>query len=118
MILFPATDIIGGKAVRLLRGDYDKMTVYNDDPLAVAKDFEQSGCRAIHMVDLEGARDGGTPNLETVRRVAGNTGLFVEIGGGIRSMETVEKYFSIGGCEALPGRRAGPGDPRNGSGGG
>lgn len=96
MILFPATDIIGGKAVRLLRGDYDKMTVYNDDPLAVAKDFEQSGCRAIHMVDLEGARDGGTPNLETVRRVAGNTGLFVEIGGGIRSMDTVEKYFSIG----------------------
>lgn len=96
MILFPATDLISGKAVRLLHGDYQQMTVYNDDPLAVAKDFEQCGCRAIHMVDLEGARDGGTPNFETVRRVAGNTGLFVEIGGGIRSMETVEQYFSIG----------------------
>lgn len=96
MILFPATDLIGGKAVRLLHGDYQKMTVYNDDPLAVAKDFQDSGCRAIHMVDLEGARDGGTPNYETVRRVAGNTGLFVEIGGGIRNMETVEKYFDIG----------------------
>ncbi len=96
MILFPATDIIGGKAVRLLRGDYDKMTVYNDDPLEVAKDFEAKGCRAIHVVDLEGARDGGTPNLETVRRIAGNTGLFVEIGGGIRSMEVIEKYFEIG----------------------
>lgn len=96
MILFPATDLIGGKAVRLLHGDYDQMTVYNDDPLAVAKDFEQCGCRAIHMVDLEGARDGGTPNVETVRRVAGNTGLFVEIGGGIRNMDTVNAYFDIG----------------------
>ncbi len=96
MILFPATDIIGGKAVRLLRGDYSKMTVYNDDPLEVAEDFAAKGCCAIHMVDLEGARDGGTPNLETVRRVAQQTDLFVEIGGGIRSMETVETYFSIG----------------------
>lgn len=96
MILFPATDLIGGKVVRLLRGDYEKMTVYNDDPLEVAKDFQESGCRAIHMVDLEGARDGGTPNFEAVRRVAGNTGLFVEIGGGIRDMETVQKYFSVG----------------------
>ncbi len=96
MILFPATDIIGGKAVRLLRGDYDKMTVYNDDPLEVAKDFEAKGCRAIHVVDLEGARDGGTPNLETVRRIAGNTGLFVEIGGGIRTMATVKTYLENG----------------------
>lgn len=96
MILFPATDLIGGKAVRLLHGDYDQMTVYNDDPLAVAKDFQDCGCCAIHMVDLEGARDGGTPNYDVVRQVAGNTGLFVEIGGGIRNMETVKRYFAIG----------------------
>ena len=96
MNLFPAIDLIGGKAVRLYKGDYDQMTVYNDHPLEAAKDFEAAGARYIHMVDLEGARDGGTPNLETVREVAENTGLFVEIGGGIRSMNVIEKYFSAG----------------------
>ena len=96
MYLFPAIDLIGGKAVRLLRGDYEQMTVYSDDPVSVAKDFEAQGARFIHMVDLEGARDGGTPNLETVRRVAEETGLFVEIGGGIRSMETVKTYLDAG----------------------
>lgn len=96
MYLFPAIDLIGGKAVRLLRGDYAQMTVYSDDPVAVAKDFEAAGARYIHMVDLEGAKDGGTPNLSTVKRVAEETGLFVEIGGGIRSMETVDTYLSAG----------------------
>lgn len=96
MYLFPAIDLIGGNAVRLYRGDYEQMTVYSDDPVSVAKDFEAQGARFIHMVDLEGARDGGTPNLETVRRVAEETGLFVEIGGGIRSMETVDTYLSSG----------------------
>ena len=96
MYLFPAIDLIGGNAVRLYRGDYEQMTVYSDDPVSVAKDFEAQGARFIHMVDLEGARDGGTPNLETVRRVAEETGLFVEIGGGIRSMETVDTYLSAG----------------------
>ena len=93
MYLFPAIDLIDGKAVRLLRGDYAQMTVYSDDPLSVAKDFEAAGARFIHMVDLEGAKDGGTPNLATVQSVAENTGLFVEIGGGIRSMDTVRAYF-------------------------
>lgn len=96
MLLFPAIDLIDGKAVRLLRGDYAKMTVYSDNPLAVAKDFEAAGARYLHMVDLEGAKDGGTPNLQTVRSVAENTGLFVEIGGGIRSMETVKTYLKAG----------------------
>ncbi|MBP5271895.1 MAG: 1-(5-phosphoribosyl)-5-((5-phosphoribosylamino)methylideneamino)imidazole-4-carboxamide isomerase, partial [Clostridia bacterium] len=96
MYLFPAIDLIDGKAVRLLRGDYAQMTVYSDDPLSVAKDFEAAGARFIHMVDLEGAKDGGTPNLATVRSVAENTGLFVEIGGGIRSMDTVRAYFDAG----------------------
>ena len=96
MYLFPAIDLIGGKAVRLYKGDYAQMTVYNDNPLEVAQDFEQSGCTHIHMVDLEGAKTGGTPNLDVVARVAKETGLFVEIGGGIRSMEVIEKYFEAG----------------------
>ena len=96
MIIFPAIDLVGGQAVRLLRGDYTRMTVYDPDPLHTARAFEAAGATHIHMVDLEGARDGGTPNLETVRRVVENTGLFVEVGGGIRSMEVVETYLSIG----------------------
>lgn len=96
MKIFPAIDIVSGKAVRLYKGDYDKMTVYNDDPLAVAQDFENAGAGYIHLVDLEGAKTGQTPNLETVRRIAQNTHLFSEIGGGIRSMDTVEKYLNAG----------------------
>ena len=96
MIIFPAIDIVGGKAVRLYKGDYARMTVYDDDPLNTARRFEAAGAAWTHMVDLEGARDGGTPNIETVRRVVENTGLSVEIGGGIRSMDVVERYLSIG----------------------
>ena len=96
MNIFPAIDLVGGKAVRLYKGDYAQMTVYDDDPLNTARRFEAAGARYIHMVDLEGARDGGTPNFDTVRRVVENTGLFVEIGGGIRDMEVVEKYLSAG----------------------
>lgn len=96
MIIFPAIDLVGGKAVRLFKGDYAQMTVYDDDPLNTARRFEAAGATHVHMVDLEGARDGGTPNLKTVRRIAENTGLFVEIGGGIRSMDVIEKYLAIG----------------------
>lgn len=96
MIIFPAIDLVGGKAVRLFKGDYAQMTVYDDDPLNTARRFEAAGATHVHMVDLEGARDGGTPNLATVRRIAENTGLFVEIGGGIRSMDVIEKYLAIG----------------------
>ena len=96
MRIFPAIDVVSGKAVRLYKGDYDKMTVYNDDPLAVAQDFENAGAGYIHLVDLEGAKTGQTPNIETVRRIAQNTHLFSEIGGGIRSMDTVEKYLDAG----------------------
>ncbi len=96
VIIFPAIDLVGGQAVRLYRGDYARMTVYDADPLNTARKFEAAGAKHLHMVDLEGARDGGTPNLETVRRVVENTGLFVEIGGGIRSMEVVDRYLSIG----------------------
>ena len=96
MILFPAIDLYEKQAVRLYKGDYAQMQVYSTDPLAVAKDFEACGAKAIHMVDLEGARDGGTPNLSVVASVARETGLFVEIGGGIRSLETVKAYLEAG----------------------
>ena len=96
MIIFPAIDIVGGKAVRLFKGDYNQMTVYNDDPSAVARDFEMCGATHIHLVDLEGAKDGGTPNLETVKKIRDVTNLFIEIGGGIRNMETVDRYLSAG----------------------
>ena len=96
MIIFPAIDLYEKKAVRLYKGDYAAMTVYSDDPLSVARDFEAAGATHIHVVDLEGARDGSTPNLDVVTRVANETGLFVEIGGGIRTMDTVDAYLSAG----------------------
>jgi phosphoribosylformimino-5-aminoimidazole carboxamide ribotide isomerase len=96
MKIFPAIDLYDGKVVRLLKGDYDKMTVYSDNPIEIARDFESKGAGFIHMVDLEGAKDGTTPNLETVKKIANETGLFTEIGGGIRSMETIEKYLENG----------------------
>lgn len=95
MILFPAIDIYEGKAVRLLRGRYEDMTVYGD-PLDFARDFAASGCSHIHLVDLEGAKTGETPNLETVLRIREVSGAFCEIGGGIRSMAIVDRYLSSG----------------------
>ncbi len=96
MLIFPAIDLYEGKVVRLYQGNYDNMTVYSDNPLAVAQDFVRLGATCLHMVDLEGARDGNTPNLSTVRTIAQNTPLFTEIGGGIRSMETVRAYMQAG----------------------
>ena len=96
MNLFPAIDLYGGKAVRLYKGNYDEMTVYNDDPVSVAKDFEACGAKYIHLVDLEGARTGETPNLDVIERIVSETKLFAEVGGGIRSMDTIEKYLSAG----------------------
>ena len=96
MFIFPAIDLYEGKAVRLYKGDYNQMTVYSDTPLAVAKDFEKSGAEFLHIVDLEGARDGTTPNIDTVCALKKNTSLFCEIGGGVRSMEIVDKYIAAG----------------------
>lgn len=96
MIIFPAIDLYDKKAVRLYKGDYQNMTVYSENPIEIARDFECAGATHIHMVDLEGAKDGTTPNLDIVGQVANETSLFVEIGGGIRDMETVEKYLSAG----------------------
>ena len=106
MNLFPAIDLYGGKAVRLYKGDYNEMTVYNDDPVSVAKDFEACGAKHIHLVDLEGARTGETPNLEVVRRIVSETNLFAEVGGGIRSLETIEKYLSAGVSRVILGTAA------------
>ena len=96
MLIFPAIDIYEGQAVRLYKGDYTQKTVYADEPLTVARDFVRRGAACIHMVDLEGAKNGGTPNFEKIVRVKSETGLFAEVGGGIRDMATVEKYLSSG----------------------
>ncbi len=96
MIILPAIDLYDKKAVRLVHGDYNQMTVYNTDPLAVARDFIRCGATHIHLVDLEGAKFGTTPNIDIVRKISQETDLFIEIGGGIRSMQTVETYFDCG----------------------
>lgn len=106
MILFPAIDLYDKKAVRLYKGDYDNMTVYGDNPPDIAKDFEKSGAGHIHMVDLEGAKEGTTPNISVVEKIASVTSLFIEIGGGIRSMETVERYLSAGVSRVILGTAA------------
>ena len=96
MFLYPAIDLVQGKAVRLYKGDYAQMTVYSENPLAVAKDFQAAGAKHIHLVDLEGAKSGTPENLGTIQKIAGETDLFVEVGGGIRNMQTVEQYLSAG----------------------
>lgn len=96
MLIFPAIDLLEGQAVRLLKGDYTQKTVYSDDPLQFAKDFKQQGASCIHIVDLEGARDGTTPNLPIVCAIKEETGLFCEIGGGIRSMDVIKRYIDAG----------------------
>lgn len=96
MIIYPAIDLYEGKAVRLYKGDYAQMTVYNDNPLLVAKDFEKSGATHIHLVDLEGAKSGTTPNFSVVESIKKNTSLFCEIGGGVRSLAVIEKYINAG----------------------
>jgi len=96
MNIFPAIDIVKGCAVRLYKGDYDQMTIYSENPAEIAKDFEAAGAKYIHLVDLEGAKDGTTPNIDTVRNIRTQSNLFIEIGGGIRSMDTIRTYLNAG----------------------
>ncbi len=96
MKIFPAIDLYEGKAVRLLKGDYNALTVYSENPIEIAKDFESQGATELHTVDLEGARDGGTPNIDIIKSFVENTSLNVEVGGGIRSMDTVKAYLDAG----------------------
>ncbi len=96
MLIFPAIDLYEGKAVRLYKGDYAQMTVYSENPIEIAEDFAAQGACCLHLVDLEGAKTGQTPNIETIRTIAEGTPLFTEVGGGIRSMEVIERYLSTG----------------------
>jgi phosphoribosylformimino-5-aminoimidazole carboxamide ribotide isomerase len=106
MLIFPAIDLYEGKAVRLLRGDYDQMTVYSDHPEEIALGFANAGAKWIHLVDLEGAKSGSTPNLETVKKIVAASGLSAEVGGGIRSMETVKTYLDAGVSRVILGTAA------------
>ena len=106
MLIFPAIDLYDKKAVRLYKGDYNQMTVYSENPLDVAKEFKASGAQYIHMVDLEGAKEGTTPNFGVVESVCRYSGLKVEIGGGIRSEETVKRYIDAGVMRVILGTAA------------
>jgi len=106
MNIFPAIDLYDKKAVRLYKGDYAQMTVYSENPLSVAKDFEKAGAKFIHLVDLEGAKIGTTPNIDVVADIVKNTNLFAEIGGGIRSIDVIEKYINIGVSRVILGTAA------------
>ncbi len=106
MIIFPAIDLYDKKAVRLYKGDYENMTVYSENPIEIALDFEKCGATHIHMVDLEGAKDGTTPNISIVSQIAKETSLFVEIGGGIRNIETAQKYIDAGVSRIILGTAA------------
>ena len=101
MLILPAIDLYEGKAVRLKRGDYAQITVYSDDPPILLKTFEQNGAKEVHVVDLEGARDGATPNLALIRKMKRSTSLVMEVGGGVRSMDTVKAYLEDAGVDRV-----------------
>ena len=103
MNVFPAIDIVQGKAVRLFKGDYAQMTVYSETPMDVIRDFERADAKFLHIVDLEGAKSGDTNNYETISNIIKSTPLFVEVGGGIRSMDVIEKYLSAGAGRVILG---------------
>lgn len=103
MDLLPAIDILGGKAVRLAKGDYNAVTVYNDDPVAQARAFERDGAQWIHVVDLDGARSGVPENIALIERIVRETDLKVEVGGGVRSIETIERLRAAGASRVVLG---------------
>ena len=103
MYLLPAIDILGGKAVRLAKGDYAQVTVYNDDPVSQARAFERAGAAWVHVVDLDGARTGEPSNLPLVERIVRETSLNVEVGGGIRTLETLERLADTGAARMVLG---------------
>ena len=96
MLIYPAIDLYEGKAVRLFKGDYAQMTVYSNDPPMLAEDFAGCGATHMHIVDLEGAKTGRTPNMKTILEIKERGGLFCQVGGGIRSMEVVDRYLGAG----------------------
>lgn len=96
MLIFPAIDIMNGEAVRLTKGDFDTKEVFSSDPVEVLKGFKESGATCLHVVDLDGARRGDLVNLETIKRLAEDTDIFLEVGGGIRDMQRIDTYLNIG----------------------
>ena len=96
MLIFPAIDLYEGKAVRLYKGDYEQMTVYSDSPIELVEDFVEQGAKHLHLIDLEGAKTGKTPNLELIRDIRALSPLFTQVGGGIRSMDVVDAYLGAG----------------------
>ena len=96
MKIYPAIDLRGGQVVRLTKGDYDQMTVYASDPAEIAKNFASEGSAYLHVVDLDGAKDGSLSNYSAVSEIAKAADLFIEVGGGIRDMSRIEKYLSLG----------------------
>lgn len=106
MIIFPAIDLFDGKAIRLLKGDYDKMTIYENDASVKAKQFEDAGASYLHMVDLNGARSGEASNFDVISSIVSKTKLSVQIGGGIRSEDTVKKYLDAGAERVILGTAA------------
>lgn len=105
MIVFPAIDILGGRAVRLAQGDYDRVTVYNEDPVAQARSFAEQGAEWIHVVDLDGARDGVPGNIDVVERIVRDVGLPVQTGGGIRTLATMERLSDAGAARMVLGTK-------------
>jgi phosphoribosylformimino-5-aminoimidazole carboxamide ribotide isomerase len=106
MILLPAVDISGGRAVRLRQGHFDEETVYADDPLEAARSFARAGARFLHVVDLDGAREGEPVNLEHVRRITAELDVPVEVGGGLRSIASIRRALAAGASRLVLGTAA------------
>jgi phosphoribosylformimino-5-aminoimidazole carboxamide ribotide isomerase len=106
MILFPAIDLRGGRVVRLTEGDYDRMTVYGENPVETAKSFRAAGATHLHVVDLDGAKDGAQVNLPVIAQIARETGLFIEVGGGARDEDSVARYLDAGASRVILGTMA------------
>lgn len=106
MKIYPAIDLRNAQAVRLTQGDYNRMTVYSDDPVSVAKSFFEAGARYLHIVDLDGAKDGTMSNFATIKDIVAATGMFCEVGGGIRNLERIEEYLKVGAGRVILGTAA------------
>lgn len=106
MKIYPAIDLRNAQAVRLTQGDYNRMTVYSNDPVSVAKSFYEAGARYLHIVDLDGAKDGTMSNFATIKDIVAATGMFCEVGGGIRNLERIEEYLKVGAGRVILGTAA------------
>ncbi len=106
MKIYPAIDLRNAQAVRLTQGDYNRMTVYSNDPVSIAKTFYEAGARYLHIVDLDGAKDGTMSNFATIKDIVAATGMFCEVGGGIRNLERIEEYLKVGAGRVILGTAA------------